>query len=111
MNNAIGRLLTRGSDDTNTQVDLIIGAAFKNKEGVDRLKPDRIYEIRECLGVLTLVDIGASEVKQPDYENPEKTEHMNWTHSFKHLATYNGVTYLLTEDEYAEMLTTEETQL
>jgi len=103
MNNAIGRLLTRGSDNTNTQVDLIIGASFKNRAGVEWLKPDRIYEIRECIGVLTLVDIGASEVKQPNYENPEKTRHMNWAHSFERLVTDNGGTHLLTEDEYAEL--------
>jgi hypothetical protein len=41
--------------------DLILGLMFKDQS--PELRPDRIYEIRDILGALTIVDVGESAIK------------------------------------------------
>ncbi len=61
----LARLSTRGSGRKGTDtVELILGIGFKG----NNLKPDTIYEIQEVLGVLSIVEVGPSamrEVEQP----------------------------------------------
>lgn len=53
----LARFATRGSgEDGKGTVDLILGAGTIS----NTLKPDTIYEIRDILGALTVVEIGES---------------------------------------------------
>ena len=55
----LARFAIRPADNGYTRGDLILGAMFKEQD-TDLLKPNHVYEIREILGVLTLVDMGES---------------------------------------------------
>jgi hypothetical protein len=55
----VARLTIRPTSDG--EGDLILGNMYKTQGSV--LKPGRIYEIRECLGELLIVDVGPSAIK------------------------------------------------
>lgn len=55
----LARFAIRPADNGYTRGDLILGAMFSNQD-TRLLKPNHVYEIREVLGVLTLVDMGES---------------------------------------------------
>lgn len=88
----IARLVTR-SARADDKVDLIIGAATK---GETELTPNTIYEIRECMGELTIVRIGPSAIKNPGEKSPVMT---NWGHSVSEILDCSNNVYLLTEGE------------
>jgi hypothetical protein len=101
----IARFTTRGADDSNNQVDLIVGAAFKQQDGINGLKPDHVYEIREFLGELMIVDLGLGIVRQPKEAMKDKNLFLNWGSNFAHIVTSSAKTYLLTLKEMKELLT------
>jgi hypothetical protein len=55
----LARFAIRPADDTYAKGDLILGAMFREQD-TNLLKPNHVYEIREILGVLTLVEVGES---------------------------------------------------
>lgn len=55
----LARFAIRPADDAYATGDLILGAMFRDQSS-GLLKPNHVYEIREVLGVLTLVEVGES---------------------------------------------------
>ncbi len=58
----LARLVTR-SGEQNSKVDLVLGMAMKSE---NTLKPNTIYEIREVMGELMVVEIGESAIGDND---------------------------------------------
>ena len=88
----IGRIVTR-SQKEDGKVDLLLGLAFK---GEQILKPNTVYAIRECLGELLLIDLGASAIKDPKEPSPIN---VSWAHTATEIHTYSSGVFILTDAE------------
>ncbi len=97
----IARLVTR-SAHADDHVDLILGAAMR---GSDALQPNTIYEIRECLGELTLVKIGPSAIKNPGRVAPKAPHHLHlsWGNDVNWILACGNGKHLLTETEASSL--------
>jgi hypothetical protein len=78
--------------------DLILGALYK-AQNADLLKPGVIYEIREVMGELQIVDVGASAIRLNMNLGPI---HVCWQHSVDYILSVSGKVHLLTENEFKE---------
>jgi hypothetical protein len=94
----IARLLTRFQGEGD---GLFIGALFKAGEGV--LKPNTIYEIKDIMGVLTIVEAGRAT--GAGHENCSGTKcndngiQFHWSTSIANVIDH-GASIFLTEEEY-----------
>lgn len=98
--NTIARFATRGTElDGTGAVDLILGAAMKTN---NVLKPNTIYEIREILGSLVVVEIGLSAaVVEPN--TADKPNNI-WACGIDMVLTCYRDRWLLTLDEWKRRL-------
>jgi len=93
----VARILTRlqGEGD-----GLFVGALFKG--GTEFFKPNTIYEIRECLGELRIVEVGQASGAGPDncastrlHDNGTQ---FSWASEIGHVIA-QGPTIFLTHEE------------
>lgn len=57
----LARFVIRPANDEETAGDLILGIMFRS-QNPDLLKPGRVYQIEECLGILMIKDVGPSAI-------------------------------------------------
>lgn len=88
----VARFATRATDASG-KVDLILGAAWKNETV---FKPDTIYEIREMMGQLTVVEVGPSAAKL------EETPKSIWDCGIEAVVTCYRARWLLTLKEWKD---------
>ncbi|MBW4460525.1 MAG: hypothetical protein KME47_09830 [Nodosilinea sp. WJT8-NPBG4] len=87
---SVARFTIRPNGDKD---DLILGGVSRDSP----LKSGRIYEIREILGVLTIVDLGPSEIKIK-----RNRTGASWNCDINGIIT-NGLNYaLMTEQDFNE---------
>jgi len=88
--NTIARFVTRPSKpgDNECKPDIFIGACMKEQTS---LKPNAVYEIRECLGEFILTEVGKSCV-----------EDKAWGWDISDVMRDYGNEIVLTEDETGE---------
>ncbi len=89
------RLVTR---DAGGNDGLVLGVRFK---GAELLRPGRVYEIRNVMGELMIVDVGPSAVKplMPDYDGLSYRLECCWGNSAGHLLECHSKQVFLTEEE------------
>ena len=101
---ALARFAIRPADDGYTQGDLILGAMFREQD-TSLLKPNHVYEIREVLGVLTLVDMGESAMgtypANATTTSPLKgmVPHTGWCSEVGYILEVSQGAHLVTRDE------------
>lgn len=101
---ALARFAIRPADDGYKQGDLILGAMFREQDG-NLLKPNHVYEIREVLGVLTIVDMGQSAMGMyPAYAtttSPLKgmVPHAGWCSEVGYVLSVGQGMHLVTRNE------------
>jgi len=93
---SIARFITRPSNIPGSTPDLLIGGFYRNN---DVIPAGRVFEIREVLGVLTIVDLGPSALGVDLQENSVRGD-ICWSNSVSHLLEVGGTTLLLTKQEY-----------
>lgn len=93
MISTIARIVTRPVDAKRKEVDLFIGVAIK---GQKELKPNRVYELREVLGEIMLVDLGPSAIGLDQSDSVLAT---NWSHGIGNVLGSAGNSVVLTKDE------------
>lgn len=99
----VARIVTRlqGEGD-----GLFVGALFKN--GRKHFKPNTIYEIRDIMGVLTIVEVGRATGAGPDNcistKLHDKGTQFSWCSNIGSVIDH-GESIFLTSDEYSEMQT------
>ena len=90
MNNTIARFGTRDGKRTGS-VDLILGlTVFEGKYG-KQLKPNHVYEIREILGELVIIEVGPCQ--QPNA----------WHRTIGDIIEDSPHEILMTADEYSKL--------
>lgn len=94
----VARFITRlqGEDD-----GLFIGSLFKN--GKDLFKPNTVYEIRDVLGTLTIVEVGQGVGAGSDNCVSTKITHQtpfHWAQHIGEILDYHGKVMFLTMKEY-----------
>ena len=100
----LARFAIRPADNGYTRGDLILGAMFKEQD-TDLLKPNHVYEIREVLGVLTLVDVGESAMGMYPAECKTDTplkgmvSHAGWCSEVGYVLSVGGGRHLVTREE------------
>lgn len=89
----IARFATRGDgpDGTTGTVNLVLGCGYKG----NTLKPNTIYEIREIMGELTVVEIG------PGAARTKEIPHNLWDLSISQVIHYRD-RWLLTLEEWQQ---------
>lgn len=99
----IARFVTRfqGAGD-----GLFIGALFKAGEG--KLKPNTIYEIRDVLGTLTIVEVGQATGAGSDNCVSDKMSEgkapFHWAQDIGNIIACHGKHMFLTMKEYTELV-------
>ena len=80
----------------NGKGDLILGVMFKD-QNPEVLAPNRIYEVREIMGVATLVDMGEAAIT----DNPQTTmlSGCSWWSPAGDIPELSGGRFILTKDE------------
>lgn len=102
----VARIVTRlqGEGD-----GLFLGALFKG--GDDYFKPNTIYEIKDVLGTLTIVEVGRATGAGPNNCSSTKLGHkktqFSWCSDIGHVMFY-GASIFLTEEEYLGSLNNKE---
>jgi hypothetical protein len=102
----VARIVTRmqGNDD-----GLFLGALFKG--GRDYFKPNTIYEIKDILGALTIVEVGRATGAGPDNCSSLKLDYskvqFSWCSDIGYVMSLGGRQFL-TEKEYLGSLNKEE---
>jgi hypothetical protein len=76
--------------------DVILGVMFKD-QNPDVLAPNRIYEIREIMGVATLVDVGEAAIT--DNPNTSLLPGCTWFSPFGDIPELSAGRFILTRDE------------
>lgn len=79
--------------------DLILGAMFKHQG--DTIKPGRIYELREILETIVLVDIGPAAIS--DDPKTSYTREVSWGNDVNYILDM-GSGHLLTVGEAAHRI-------
>ncbi len=90
------RLVGRPDDMIPGQVNLILGAAFRDQTF---FKPDRVYEIRVFDGAPMIVDVGPAVTGVKDNCIPGAS----WNNSVDQILDCSGKHLFLTRDEYGEL--------
>lgn len=88
----IARFVCRPGPDG--EPDLIVGVCFRGSS----LKPNRIYQIDEILGELTIADLGPSAISDRPYN---KTGRMGWKSDISSIIENWRSTIILTVKEAA----------
>ena len=101
MINAVARFVTRMQGEGD---GLFIGSLFKSGKGA--LKPNTVYEIRDIMGTLTIVEIGqgvgaGSDNCVSDMMSEGKTP-FHWGVSIENILGSHGKTMFLTYEEYQD---------
>jgi hypothetical protein len=99
----IARLVTR-SARVDGKVDLIIGSATK---GETYLKPNTIYEIREVLDELMIVEVGPSAIQDPGEPSPLA---VSWANTVNEILTNCSGAHLLTVKEAVSIVNKEKSE-
>jgi hypothetical protein len=99
----VARILTRlqGEGD-----GLFVGALFKG--GTEFFKPNTIYEIRECLGELRIVEVGQAAGAGPNncasgYNRDNGTQ-FSWAEDIGNVLAKGGRIFLTREESLAQNL-------
>lgn len=93
----IARFITRpNSPKKDAQVDLIVGACFSSQTD---LKPGKVYEIREIMGELQIVEVGDSVVS---FKKKDNITGCNWYWSIHDIMAHLGKYLWLTRKEYQQ---------
>lgn len=98
----VARILTRlqGEGDGNED-GLFIGVLFKG--GLDYFKPNTIYEIKETLGALTVVEVGRATGAGPNNCSSRNLDYskvqFHWSSDIGHVIGH-GAGIFLTEKEH-----------
>jgi len=101
---SLARFTIRPSDGSYTRGDLILGAMFRSQDA-ELLKPNHVYEIRDVLGVLTIVDLGESAMGMYPAEatttSPLKgmVPHVGWCSDVGHILSVARGAHLLARTE------------
>lgn len=90
----VARFITRAREDGS--VDLILGSALKSNTV---LKPDRVYELREIMGEIFVVDVGECRVQNPSNKKGEPPRRLSWALNIGDLVDEGGKTLWLTKRE------------
>jgi hypothetical protein len=100
----LARFAIRPADDTYAKGDLILGAMFREQD-TNLLKPNHVYEIREILGVLTLVEVGESAMGMYPAEAHINSSlrgmvsHAGWCSEVGYVLSAGGGQHLVTRSE------------
>jgi hypothetical protein len=92
----LARVVTRPSNDGGTECDLIVGTMMRGM--ASRLKPNFIYEIRECLGVLSLVEVGESLISPVAVK--DSPIGITWCQTFDAVVMQAGKYLLISKGEF-----------
>jgi hypothetical protein len=100
---ALARFAIRPADDGYTSGDLILGAMFRDQSS-GLLNPNHVYEVREVLGVLTLVEVGESAMGMYPPESTAKGKSKGlvgpgWCSEVGHLLDVSCGRHLVTCEE------------
>lgn len=79
--------------------DMILGVMFK-EQIPDVLAPNRVYEIREVMGVATLVDVGPSAIG--DQPKDSLIPGVSWWSPAGDIPELSGGQFILTRDEITQ---------
>lgn len=90
----VGRFTIRPTTDG--RGDLILGVMFKTQDGIE-LRAGHVYELREVLGVTTIVDVGPSAIAllPKDSYLPSTS----WMNSVDDILGCSGGRFVLTREE------------
>ena len=98
---SVGRFVTRlqGEGD-----GLFVGSLFKSGKGL--LKPNTVYEIRDVMGTLTIVEIGQGQGAGPDNcissSMADGETLFHWGQDIGYILADAGAALFLTADEMKE---------
>lgn len=101
----LARFAIRPADDNYSTGDLILGALYKEQDNT-LLKPNNVYEIREVLGVLTLVDMGESAMGLYPSQSKDQSfrrglvPHSGWISDVGYILGVSSGQHLVTRQEY-----------
>jgi hypothetical protein len=94
---SVGRFVTRPIGDGNS--DLLLGSLMKGMS--DYLIANYIYEIREVLGVLTIVPIGDCMVPESNINGSSLS--CTWGMEYQYVGQVAGKWLLVSKQEYEEL--------
>ncbi len=77
---------------------LVLGALFKDQPA-GLLKPGVIYEIREVLGVLTIVEVGPAAI---GHDRRDSMTGVHWCNEVGFILNVGRGEHLLTQDEWTQ---------
>lgn len=101
---ALARFAIRPADDAYATGDLILGAMFRDQSS-GLLKPNHVYEIREVMGVLALVEVGESVMgmypREATTTNPHKgmVPGVGWCSEVGYVLSVAGGQHLIAREE------------
>lgn len=90
----LARIVIRPNDDG--RGDLILGAMMK-AQNHDLLAPGMVYEIRECMGDLTISPVGEAAIGMTN-KDTHLADH-NWCQSVDNILDTSGGRFIMTKDE------------
>lgn len=98
----VARIVTRMQGEGD---GLFLGALFKG--GADYFKPNTIYEIKEVLGALTIVEVGRATGAGPNNCSSMNLDYskvqFSWCSDISHVMCLGGSQFL-TEEEYLDSI-------
>jgi hypothetical protein len=100
----LARFVIRPADSQYSKGDLILGAMFKEQD-TNLLKPNYVYEIREILDTLTIVNMGESAMGmypiEAQLDSPLRgmVSHVGWCSEVSYILSVGGGQHLVTRTE------------
>lgn len=96
----IARFVTRPSNDEGTECDLLLGTMMRNCG--TQLKPNTVYEIYNCLGVLNIREVGESLLSKGRVD--QSPIRVTWAQEYSDAAAEAGQYLLVTRKEYEQII-------
>jgi hypothetical protein len=91
----LGRFITRPANKN--QPDLILGGFMKEQ---DFFKPGKVYELREIMGTVQIVEVGDCVVANCPKQKDDIPDVPSWGNSVENILLTLGNKFLLTKKEY-----------
>lgn len=94
----VARFVTRPTGDGRS--DIILGALMAHQEG--DLKPNTVYEIYDCLGVLGIREVGESLVSEKSVS--DSPIRVTWCQQYQDVGIQAGKYLLISRQEYEKLM-------